>query len=272
MLYTILGSSGFIGSHLIAYLRESQAELFTPPRGDDSLFDRELGHVIYCAGLTADFRTRPFDTVEAHTCHLLDVLRRAKYESLVYLSSTRVYRGAEETREGVDLRVNSQDASDLYYLSKLMGESLCFSVRDKTRVVRLSNVYGDDWGSSNFVTDLIRAAIDEKRIVLRSALESCKDYIGVGEVVRLLAAIPRGGQSRLYNIASGFNVANRQIVECIQAESGCALELQPGAPVISFPPIDITRIREEFGFVAASVVGAVPELIQSYKRWKSRQA
>ncbi|HMD85570.1 MAG TPA: SDR family oxidoreductase [Terriglobia bacterium] len=271
MLYTVLGSSGFIGSHLVGYLRGSNTELFTPHRGDDSIFHRELGHVIYCAGLTADFRTRPFDTVQAHVCHLLEVLRRAKYTSLLYLSSTRVYGGAAQAQEDVSLLVNPQDASDLYNLSKLQGESLCFSVIDKARVVRLSNVYGDDWESSNFVTTLIRAAVDEKRIVLRTSLDSSKDYIGVSEVASLLATIARSGQARLYNIAGGVNVSNRQIVERIQAVSGCELEVQSGAPTVSFPRIDIRRIREEFGFVPGNILDAIPELIQHFKQWKSGQ-
>ena len=268
MNYTVLGASGFIGSHLVRWLQSQGLPCQAPARGAD-LARHPLGHVIYCAGLTADFRTRPFDTVEAHVCHLLEVLQRATYESLLYLSSTRVYGGAAEAREDASLLVNPQDPSDLYNLSKLQGESLCFSVANKTRVVRLSNVYGDDWESSNFVTALIRAAVEEKRIVLRTSFDSSKDYIGVNEVVSLLATIARSGRGRLYNIAGGVNVSNRQIVERIQAVTGCELEVQPGAPTASFPRIDIRRIQEEFGFVPGSILEAIPELIQHLKQLKT---
>jgi len=61
------------------------------PTRDESLDGRDLGHIIYCIGITADFRRRPHDTITAHVTKLQEVLTRTSFESLVYLSSTRVY-------------------------------------------------------------------------------------------------------------------------------------------------------------------------------------
>jgi len=79
MKFTVLGAGGFIGSHLLAHLRQAGHDCFAPARGDATLFAEELGHVIYCIGLTADFRSRPFDTVRAHVCLLADVLEKAPF-------------------------------------------------------------------------------------------------------------------------------------------------------------------------------------------------
>ena len=76
----VIGGAGFIGSHLLAHLEKSGYECFAPARDDASVFERELGHVIYCIGLTADFRQRPFDTVRAHVCFLAEVLETGKNE------------------------------------------------------------------------------------------------------------------------------------------------------------------------------------------------
>ena len=78
--FTVLGASGYIGSRLVAHLQAQGHTVWAPTRGDTEVFARPLGHVIYCVGLTADFRTRPFDTVDAHVGLLAEVLRRAQFD------------------------------------------------------------------------------------------------------------------------------------------------------------------------------------------------
>src|SRR5688500_5975918 len=100
-MITVLGASGFIGSRLVSQLAATGAEYQAVGR-NEALPAGPLGHVIYCIGLTADFRSRPLNTVEAHVCKLLEVLRKCDFESLLYLSSTRLYnpgRSEEHTSE-----------------------------------------------------------------------------------------------------------------------------------------------------------------------------
>lgn len=74
MKFTILGSSGFIGSELINLLKKNSIEFITPSR--DYVFSKDinLGHAIYCIGLTADFRKKPMETIKAHVCKLIECL------------------------------------------------------------------------------------------------------------------------------------------------------------------------------------------------------
>src|SRR5688572_20741048 len=119
---TVLGASGFIGGHLVTKLRESGCDVFTPEREAD-LSGKRLGHVVYCIGLTADFRSRPLDTVTAHVCRLVEVMRDCDFESLLYLSSTRLYKGDSKIAQEDDpFQVAPLDPDDLYNVSKLMGE------------------------------------------------------------------------------------------------------------------------------------------------------
>jgi len=267
---TILGATGFIGSHLRAQLSADGHACYLPARDDPELFLRDLGHVFYCIGLTADFRQRPFDTVRAHASLLADVLERAHFDSLLYLSSTRVYQHGDEAKETSALMVNSNDPSDLYNLSKLMGESLCLSCgRDNVRVARLSNVYGRDFHSGNFLFALIREAVDSGSIVLRSAPDSAKDYIGVHDVARLLPQVALSGKHQVYNIASGRNVTNEALVARMVEITGSYVEIAAGAKIIRFPTIDTTRVREDFGFTASSVLADLPSLVQQYRDEKT---
>lgn len=247
--FTVLGASGTIGSRLVSTLRMAGHAVDAPARADEGIFTRPLGHALYCIGVTADFRTRPLDTVEAHICLLRRLLADAQFESLTYLSSTRVYggEGAAELNEDAPLSVNPNDPSDLYNLSKLMGESLCLHAgRKNARAVRLSNVVGgEEAGSANFIPSLVEEA-KAGRITLRSDPDSAKDYIHIDDVVALLPRIALQGQRRLYNLASGVQISHRAWVEALARHFGAAVEYTPGAPRFSFPPISNARIRNEF--------------------------
>lgn len=262
--FTVLGAGGFIGSALVPYLREQGHEVFAPARDEAVPYDRDLGHVIYAIGLTADFRSRPFDTVRAHVSLLTEVLERASFASLLYLSSTRVYGKSGIGSESADLTVNAADPSDLYNLSKLMGESICLhGGRSGVRVARLSNVIGLDRTSENFLFELIREA-RAGRILLRSAPASAKDYILLDEVLALLTRIALGGQQSVYNVASGRAIRNDALCSELARLTGCQVDCVPDAPVLSFPLIDASRIRDEFGWVPRSVLQVLPTLVSAF--------
>ena len=89
--FTVLGATGYVGSRLAVYLRSQGFEVLTPARHDPVIFNQPLGHLMYCIGLTGNFRTRPFDTVQAHVEVLSSVLKRADFESLTYLSSIKTW-------------------------------------------------------------------------------------------------------------------------------------------------------------------------------------
>lgn len=264
--FTVLGASGFIGSALAAALRANGYSVYTPQRGDPAVFEADLGHVIYCIGMTADFRSKPFETVDAHVAVLADVLRRAHFESLLYLSSTRVYANAARAEEQACLQVDPADPSDLYNLTKLTGESLCRTCgKPGVRVARLSNVVGADPDSENFLSALIREALGG-RVELRSDPDSSKDYILLDDVVALLPAIAAGGKHWLYNVASGRSLRHAELVARLAALTGCEVAVRPAAPRVDFPVIDTARIRDEFYFSAGSVVDSLARLVEQARQ------
>lgn len=267
MKFTILGASGFVGSHLVTHLQQLGHACYTPGRGDPGIFLEDLGHVVYCIGLTADFRQRPYDTVRAHVCLLADILEKAGFESLLYLSSTRVYMGAESGSEEQVLK-----AGDLYNLSKLSGEALCFaSGRPSVRVARLSNVCGHDRNSDNFLQSVVRAAIAEGKVTLRSGMGSAKDYIGINDVVKVLADIALFGNQRLYNVASGQNIENRQIMEELVSLTGCHVDILPNVETLVFPAIEIGSIKTEFNFEPEPFSSLLGRMVNNMKQEEDGQ-
>ena len=254
--FTVLGATGYIGSRLVAHLQAQGHTVWAPTRGDTEVFTRPLGHVMYCVGLTADFRTRPFDTVDAHVGLLAEVLRRAQFDSLLYLSSTRVYMGAASTHEDAPLSVLPGDPSYLYNLTKLTGESLCYACgRPGVRVARLSNVVGPDMdaASGNLVADLVRQA-QGGHIVLRSDPQSAKDYVHVDDLLDWLPRIALAGRAATYNVASGRQTLHAQWLAWLQARTGCTVEVDAQALLLAFPPINVQRLRGEWGVAPRAVL------------------
>ena len=259
-MITVLGASGFVGSAVVRHLQQAGRELQAPAR-DESLAGRDLGHVIYCIGLTADFRERPWDAVDAHVCKLLDVVRHCTFESLLYLSSTRLYiHNSGIAGEDDDLRVNPLRFEDLYNLSKATGESIVLSLGAKGRVARLSNVYGPGQRGT-FISMILEEATRYGTITLRSSLQSARDYVSVEDVARMLVQIALHGRQRIYNVASGISVTNADLTDALARLTGCTVSVAPGAPAALFPAIDARRVRTEFGITPALLMDDLPSLL-----------
>jgi nucleoside-diphosphate-sugar epimerase len=267
MRFTVLGNTGFIGRALVSHLRQKGMEVLCPGR-HDLLTSESLGHVIYCIGLTADFRSFPLETVEAHVCKLLEVLKRGNFTSLLYLSSTRVYGAAPTTQEDSPCTVTSTNPSDLYNLSKLMGESACLAISNPAvRVVRLSNVFGPDWTSENFLTSIIKDAVKKGSVHLRTARKSNKDYVALSDVVDIIPQIVLHGQRRLYNVASGNNTSHEDLLLRLQELSGCSVSWDEKAPLSCFPTIFTQTLGAEFTWRPHSVLDELPELVNACKKF-----
>ncbi|EMY61343.1 NAD-dependent epimerase/dehydratase family protein [Leptospira terpstrae] len=264
-VFTVIGANGFIGSHLVNYLRSLGHICNVPARDDHTIFTQPLSNVIYCAGITSDFRTRPFDTIEAHVSLLSKILELCDFQSLVYLSSTRIYIHSESTNENSPILTKVNEPEDLFNLSKLLGESICLnSGRKNVRSVRLSNVLGADFQSGNFVISLFREAKATGKINLFTTLDSEKDYIHIQDVLELLLQISLKGKQSIYNVASGQNQTNRVILEKIREIMPFEIHISETARKIKFKPIEIQQIENEFNFFPRSILDLIPELASQF--------
>jgi nucleoside-diphosphate-sugar epimerase len=251
MHWTIIGAGGFIGSRLVDHLRKSGHDVVTADRSFVFEKRKPLGHVVYATGLTSDFRSKPFETVEAHVIYLHDILRYSSFTSFLYLSSTRLYANSATTEEEGKISLSPLNCSDLYNASKLMGESLCLnSGLDGVRVARLSNIVGEKVATNNFLDSLVKDAVGKKTLSLQSSLNSEKDFLFIGDLLNLIELVSTEGQSRIYNLASGTNTKTKQIVDIISRETNCAVEVCDNPPLLYFPRINIDRISLEFKFRA----------------------
>ncbi len=267
MKFTVFGGTGFVGSRLVSYLSEKGHHCRVPRRGQILDLEKPLGHAVWCIGLTADFRERPFDTMEAHAGLLAEFLRRAEFTSFLYLSSTRVYRRCKAGDETSLLRVDPADPMDLYDISKLAGEALCLGMdRPRVRVARLSNVYGGDFASGNFLGSVLTDAVRKHHVHFATAPRSEKDYVHVDDVAWALERIAVDGRERLYNVASGTSVSNGAVARRLEEIGACTTEFAAAAPVVRMPPVKIGRLVGEFGFAPRALLDGLADLIELFRR------
>jgi len=249
---TILGAQGMVGRQLSKKLVEQGITPWCPSRTDEfELFNRPLGDVYYCAGLTADYYKRPFDTVNAHVCLLAQLLKGANFKRLVYLSSTRLYDslGDIKTDEDAVLRISPSDPRHLYDLTKALGENLCLTTSDgRAKVVRLACVVGTNLDDDGFIPSLLKQAQGRNSIYPDTSPYFSRDYIGLDDVVNMVIRILNEGKLPIYNLASGMNVSNKQLFTLIEKLTKCVVKGNSHARSV-VPLIDVRNISQEFGFV-----------------------
>lgn len=249
---TVLGAGGWIGSALVAYLQSQFRTVRAVGRVDlpQWLNDKDpQGAVIYTIGLTADFREQPHATVEAHVSLLSRVLRRPGIQQLLFLSSSRVYSRSVDTHETASLPCLSSDPSDIYNLSKLLGEALVLQdPRPGFRVVRLSNVVGPGQPVTTFVGALLEEAYTYNEVTIQQPSKTTKNYVALADVVRLLPMIAEQGRHRIYNIGSSINTSHSDVAAWLE-QHGVIVKFascDASSSCPTFQPLMIDRLTAEY--------------------------
>ena len=264
MSVTVVGARGFVGARLTQRLAAEGAAPWTPAKGDPDLLKRDLGVVYYCAGLTADYDRRPFDTVEAHASLVSEIIRAGRFEKLIYCSSTRLYDGLPqaEVDEATPLVFDPADPRRVYDLSKALGENLTLArAGGRGAVARLSNVF--DWGagSPGFLSEWLIKAGRTRDLLLDSSPHIRRDYIHLDDVVAALIAI--AGGSGAYNVAAGALTSNAEIAE-VFAEEGWTVRFS-GDAAPPPPPNASARRLAGLGVRALPVKDAVRAYLRGLK-------
>lgn len=264
MKISVIGARGFIGKALCAELERQGHDIHAPARDQQSSPAGGWGHLVWAAGLTANFRERPFDTVQAHVSDLMNVLRSGSCDSLLYLSSTRVYQRSADTFEDAELPCLSSDPSDLYNLSKLMGESLCLNAGvPRVKVARLSNILGPcEADRATFVGALSREAA-AGQITLQTAPSSAKDYLWISDAAHYLAAMAVDDTVGIFNVARGAQIPHEAWATAIAGQFGATVNSASSAVDGGFLPISVRKLQSLYGAAKVDPLQQVAKITQS---------
>ena len=249
MHYTVFGSTGRIGSYLTKFLIFEGHIVNTPKREEYYNLKNNLGQVIYCNGVTKNFKSRPFDTIQSHVCLLLHLLNENNFESFNYLSSTRLTfpKKSKIIKFGPDIYGDYE--IDIYNASKLAGETLCIeSNLPNVKVSRICHVVDpNDKKRENFLSNICGQAKNGK-INIDSTFESKRNYILIDDLAFLLKVIGPFGKKKFYTIGSKNLISNNEILTKLIKLTGCTVKFNTDAQTVLEPEIRISNLIQEFNY------------------------
>jgi dTDP-glucose 4,6-dehydratase/UDP-glucose 4-epimerase len=241
MKILILGSEGFIGSHLVNFMLGKKADVFgcdlferprqenyqyfkvsrLSPEWEDMFSENTFDVCVNAAGSgnVPYSMTHPFIDFEANTLdviRILEAIRRfSKTCRYLHLSSAAVYGNPDSLP--INERALTHPMSP-YGWHKLMAENICneyynlFQVN--TAVVRPFSVYGEGL-RKQLLWDLCGKLHLGNETQLSGTGNESRDFIHVSDLVRLLDCIIQRSPFafNVYNAATGTETSIRQIAD-----------------------------------------------------------
>jgi GDP-4-dehydro-6-deoxy-D-mannose reductase len=266
MRAAITGSSGFVGSHLVPYLRDCGDDVVTidhngtpPVDVTDAAEVRAVlqgvrpDAVYHLAALSHVGRSwdAPETVFRVNALGALNVLRACADSGVTRVlvaGSADVYGAVADAdlplTEAAPIRPitpygASKAAADVLALQAFLGDGL------PTLRVRAFNHTGPGQGTSMLVPGLARRIADAERSggskVSVGNLDVVRDLSDVRDVVRAYRLlVDRAEPGEAYNVCSGRGVSVREVAERMLAMSDASLELVVDPDLVR--PVDVPRL------------------------------
>ena len=204
--------------------------------------EKGIDYIIHCAAPTKSsfMIANPIETVDSisiGTKNILEIARRLKVKSMVYLSSMEVYGNLKCVDENGDYtRITEEQLGDLditkirscYPLGKRMAEYYCYAYYSEhgvpVKVARLAQTFGkgvqpDD---NRVYAQFAHSVIENKSIILHTDGSSIGNYVDIEDAVdAILTILFKGENGEAYNVVNESNTMSiREMAELVAYEIG----------------------------------------------------
>jgi len=276
----VTGSDGFVGSHLVARLRQEKAEVISVDiTGGDDVTDweqvkdyKDIDVICHLAAKTyvpavVEGPREAYLVNLIGTLNMLEVGRRNKIKNFVFASSY-VYGHPEYIPVNEEHPINPINP---YSRSKALGEQLCRAYYQdyglRCMVIRAFNIYGEGQ-SDNFLIPFILKQIPSGKIELKDP-EPRRDFLYIKDAVEAyVRAIEYSGSGfEIFNIGSGVSYSVNEIVTRTIALSGEKVPVryfhQRRQNEVLNTVADITKAKEKLGWKpSVSIEEGLSNIIQ----------
>lgn len=258
----MLGSSGFIGQHLVNHLRDlgvetvsvpsSRIDLCKPSSIDSLISAVKKGDALIFASCITREKGEDIPTFMNNLLmaqHVGAFLEQSGCNHVIYISSDSVYADtANPVRED-----SESNPSGLYGMSHLVREWMVGYSAQKANipmlVLRLCAVYGagdthNGYGPNRF----LRTALREGKITLFGEGEEKRDHIYVCDVCRLIELCLLHRSTGVVNLATGIARSFAEVARAVISVSGKPVQIQsiPRKAAITHRQFDVAAIFKGF--------------------------
>lgn len=212
----VIGGAGFLGSHVAdelsreghevtvldrkvsSYINDQQKMLVADILDQDQVRSaiKGIDYVYHYAGIAdiKEAQENPVETVKANvlsTAYILDACREFNIKRFLYASTIYVY-----SEHGSFYR-SSKQSTELFIENYYNTYGLNYSI------MRYGSLYGKRANHFNFINNIIRQAILEKKISRKGDGNEIRDYINVLDAARASAALIKSKNESEYVMLTG---------------------------------------------------------------------
>ena len=238
MTTLVTGDTGFIGSHMKDFLKNSGIQVigYSKSNGYDIFNKDQLSKVAKEADTVYHFAAeakpgesvlKPKETIEENligTLNVLEVCRRHDIK-LVYPSSCEIYGDSIEPLDEKD----ELKPSNPYSASKAALDRICFTYYKSysldVKIVRLFNPYGPRQQLNKVIPTFYFQAIENKPITVYGDGTDTRDYVYIDDIIQGLWNSENLPKGEAINLATGISTTNLQLAQLIIEETNSDSEI-----------------------------------------------
>jgi UDP-glucuronate decarboxylase len=255
----ITGSTGFIGSHLVASLPlDSSCVWHCPSHAAlESNIDNlpQVDYIIHAAGYAAPaiFTKYPIDTIEINTSTVIKLIQHLKPEgSFLFCSTSEIYKGIDHVATEDDIgTTNPQHERSAYIEGKRCGEAIIHAYRDRgirAMSARISLAYGPGTKKhdARVLNQFIEQALTTGKIQTRDNCSAVPTYCYIDDTIEMLWNILLHGTQEVYNVGGIDTLPLSNLAKLIGKLTGAEVLIPESPEGIPFVKMDTSRYGREF--------------------------
>ena len=245
----VIGSSGYLGSNLCAYLHLNNIEVQHYDRKSSINFlsktdltqiefnKADLVFIMIGKTGTADGFTEYNDYISSNQLVLMNILNQCLEQNftgkIVYPSTRLVYKGVQKTPLKED---DIKETKTVYAASKLFAENALFAWNNmygiRYIIFRICVPYGHllkgvySYGTMGF---LIRQAKENKKITLFGDGDIYRTFTNVEDICKIMvdASLLSKSDNQIYNIGSNDNLSLKDVANMVGKKYNVGIEYVP---------------------------------------------
>lgn len=249
----ITGSSGFIGKHLIKFLKKKKKIAVIPFSRkkknyqlikDYSKIEKKYDFLIY---LSEDANSLLYNLLKKNEIlkykNTIKKLSNLYKDRLIYFSSASMYSDKHKgnIKENYKIYPNS-----LYSRNKIECEKIV--KRNNGIILRLTNIIGKNMANRNVITTVLNQ-LKKKEIVIQNKFP-VRDFLHVDDLLKLIFKIIKKPKSGIFNVGSGNGIKIYDLAKAILKRTNKKKKIISMEKKFKFSRkvLDIKKVSKNFGW------------------------